>query len=183
MERIIESFYKYSKPRNLGLAIIASGLIVSIMGFLTQILVYGVYGNADMPDTRFGYSYAEIIEAFHILGPDGLIVWLQVHMLDFLFPIAYSSALVFGLAMELRALLQDRTILRYLIFIPIVAAIADYIENILIASQALVYPNLSETIISIASFITTMKWILLYLAFALVLVLILILIYKRLSKE
>ncbi|MHA2187050.1 MAG: hypothetical protein ACW99V_02295, partial [Candidatus Thorarchaeota archaeon] len=82
-----------------------------------------------------------------------------------------------------RALLQDRTILRYLIFIPIVAAIADYIENILIASQALVYPNLSETIISIASFITTMKWILLYLAFALVLVLILILIYKRLSKE
>jgi hypothetical protein len=153
------------------------------MGYLTQTLVYSIYGVAHMPDTRFWYTVAEISEAFDILGTTGLHVWLQVHLLDFLFPIGYSFSLAFGLAMEVRTTYPERIALRQIVLIPIVAGLLDYAENLIIASQILVYPNLSGLVISMASLVTAAKWTILYLAFVLVLVLLLAAIFQRFRKE
>jgi len=179
MERATNALYRLATLRNLMLAILLSAVSVSIMGYLTQTLVYGVYGVADMPDTMFWYTINEITEAFNILGPEGLQTWLQVHMLDLIFPIGYSLSLVFGLALVIKAgaLMTDKV--RNLVWLPIFAAVADYIENGLVASQAVSYPNLSELIISISSLVTAFKWTLLYLAFAMVFILLIVAIYVR----
>jgi len=153
------------------------------MGYLTQTLVYSLYGVAQMPDTRFWYTVTEISETFDILGTGGLQVWLQVHLLDFLFPIGYSFSLAFGLAMELRATYPEKTALRQVVLIPIIAGLLDYAENLIIASQILVYPDLSGLVISMASLVTAAKWTMLYLAFVLVLVLLLAAIFQRFRKE
>ncbi len=67
-------------------AIILSITSVSIMGYLTQTMVYDIYGEADMQDIRIIYGPLEIQEAFDILGNDGLNALVQMRPRDFIFP-------------------------------------------------------------------------------------------------
>jgi hypothetical protein len=149
------------------------------MGALTQMLVYDVYGDANMPDTNFGYTFADIQGAFDTLGSDGLQMWLQVHLLDLIFPLTYAFSMTFGILMELRDAIPEKKNLRFLALLPILAAIADYIENTLIATQATSYPILSEAVISVASAVTITKWLLLYAGFAIIFLLLILVIIMR----
>ncbi|MHA2072763.1 MAG: hypothetical protein ACW985_13380, partial [Candidatus Thorarchaeota archaeon] len=83
MDRIVLFVDNHSTARNLILTIISSAIVVTIMGITTQSLVYDIYGDVTMPDTRFAYSYSEILEVFNTLGSEGLGVWLLAHSLDF----------------------------------------------------------------------------------------------------
>jgi hypothetical protein len=150
-----------------------------VMAMLTQTWVYDVYGDVTMPDTRFTYSINEITDVFNTLGQDGLNVWAQAHMLDFLFPLTYMFAIAFGLNMEIRRLFPDRKA-KLLVLIPLFAGIADYVENILVLTQIAAYPTLSEVVIMIASAVTTLKWILLGLGFVIIFVLIPVVVYRKL---
>ncbi|MBD3406746.1 MAG: hypothetical protein GF411_11585 [Candidatus Lokiarchaeota archaeon] len=174
---------KWSTWRNLVLMIVISAVSVIMMGFLTQTLVYDVYGEASMPDTQFTYTYDEILEAFNILGAQGLQIWSQVHLLDTIFPIGYSFALVFGLGLGLRATYPEKETLRVLTLFPLIAALFDYLENALIASQIGVYPNLSIEVIAISSVVTSIKWILLYSTFAVVFILMIIWIIQKIAIQ
>lgn len=183
MEKLTNALDKHATLRNLALAIVVCIVVIAIMGYATETLVYTVFGDTTMPDTRLWYSYGEILSAFIILGPEGLQIWSQVHLLDLLLPLAYSFSLVFGILMELRVVLPDRRNLRQLGLLPLLAAIADYLENTLIASQIAAYPNLSEPVIEVASVVTTTKWVLLGTSFAIVFFLLMLLIYNRAAKK
>ncbi|MHA1638512.1 MAG: hypothetical protein ACTSUB_10925 [Candidatus Thorarchaeota archaeon] len=174
---------RLSTPRNLILAIIVSAVSIALLVSLTQTLVYDIYGEAAMPDLMLGYSYNDIMATFDSLGTDGLNAWLLAHAWDALFPVGYTLALVFGMTMLMRNTFPDRKRERVIVLIPIIAAIADYIENILIASQAISYPIVSEQIIAIASVVTIVKWLLLYVVFAIVFILLLIFIFKRIKRR
>jgi len=182
LERLANRLDKISNTRNLILTIITSVLVVAVMGYLTQTLVYDVYGEANMPDTNFGYGYDDLKDAFDTLGMEGLQVWSQVHLLDLLFPLGYSFALVIGITMELNSLYPDDKRLRVISIVPLFAAMADYLENAIIASQIAVYPNLSPAIVAIASLVTITKWVLLGFGFGIVLLLLFVWIGKRLAK-
>ncbi|NHJ13573.1 MAG: hypothetical protein EAX95_07840 [Candidatus Thorarchaeota archaeon] len=183
MEKLTAALDRYATVRNLALAILASIVVIAIMGYATETFVYSVYGEATMPDTRFWYTYGEILSAFSALGPDGLQLWSQIHLLDLLFPLAYSFSLVFGTLMELRKAVPERPSLRKLSLLPLLAAVADYLENTIVASQIAVYPNLSEPVVALASFVTATKWLLLGISFALVLALLVVLAYQRFTKK
>jgi hypothetical protein len=180
--KLLEAIDNQSKLRNLVVMIVSSFVVVMIMAMLTQTLVYDIYGDVTMPDTRFTYTITEITAAFNTLGQAGLNVWVQAHMLDFLFPLTYMFAMAFGLNMELRRLISGNSKAKLLVLIPLMAGIADYIENILILTQIAAYPNLSGVVITIASAITSMKWILLGLGFLIIFLLIPAVAYRRLSK-
>ncbi|MFW9979592.1 MAG: hypothetical protein ACFFEJ_16030 [Candidatus Thorarchaeota archaeon] len=179
MDRLMKALDRISTPRNLVIAIVSAIVVVSLMGTLTQTFVYGVYGDANMPDTNFGYTFAQIQEAFDTLGSEGLQIWLQVHLLDLLFPLTYAFSMVFGILMELRASIPERKNLRLLALLPIGGAFADYIENTLIASQAYAYPALSESVIAIASLVTISKWLLLYAGFIVIFLLLILVIIQK----
>jgi hypothetical protein len=178
--RILESIDRMSTLRNLVVMILTSFIVVMVMAMLTQTLVYDVYGDVTMPDTRITYSPNEITDVFNTLGQEGLNVWAQAHMLDFLFPLTYMFAIAFGLNMEIRRLSFDSSNAKKLVLIPLLAGIADYVENILVLTQIAAYPNLSEIVIMIASAITTLKWILLGLGFLIIFVFIPLIVYRRL---
>jgi hypothetical protein len=180
--RIVQKLDKLARARNLILAIISSVVIVSVMGYATQTLVYDVYGDVTMPDTRLSYTYDEIVQVFDTLGPEGLRIWSQVHLLDLLFPIAYCFSMVFGITVVARKAFPDRWDVRKLAVLPILGAAADYLENTLVASQVAVYPSLSEPIIVVASLVTTAKWVLIIMGFAVVFVLLVAFIYQT-SRE
>ncbi|MCK5239170.1 MAG: hypothetical protein KAR33_06460 [Candidatus Thorarchaeota archaeon] len=182
MDRVLKALDRISTGRNLILSIIASAIVVITMAMLTQTLVYDVYGDALMPDTNFGYTFTEIQTAFDTLGQEGLQVWLQVHLLDLIFPLTYAFAMLFGIILELRAAFPEMQKLKLLVILPLGGAISDYIENALIATQAISYPNLSASVIALASAVTITKWILLYIGFAVIFLLIPLIFYRKFKK-
>lgn len=181
MEKALNFIDSNSSPRNLLLGILASIIIIAIMGYATQTLVYEVYGDFTMPDTRFGYSFTEIQTAFNALGIEGLRVWALAHSPDFLFPLAYSFAMMFGIILELNKLEKNIDPFRKLVFLPLAGGIADYIENTLILSQIATFPNLSNLVIVIASVVTLMKWFFLAIGFVVIFVLLILVVYKKVT--
>ena len=159
--------------------IVSSFAVVMIMAMLTQIWVYDVYADVTMPDTRFSYSINEISDVFNTLGQEGLYVWAQAHMLDFLFPLTYMFALAFGINMELRNSYPDSSRMKLLVLFPLFGGIMDYVENILVLTQIASYPSLSGPVIIIASTITSLKWILLGISFVIVFALIPLVLYRK----
>ena len=159
--------------------IVSSFVVVMIMAMLTQIWVYDVYADVTMPDTRFSYSINEISDVFNTLGQEGLYVWAQAHMLDFLFPLTYMFALAFGINMELRTSYPDSSRMKLLVLFPLFGGIMDYVENILVLTQIASYPSLSGPVIIIASTITSLKWILLGISFVIVFALIPLVLYRK----
>ena len=179
---ILDFIEKQSSLRNLILMIVSSFVVVMVMAMLTQMLVYDVYGDVTMPDTRFAYTITEITDVFNTLGQAGLNAWVWAHMLDFLFPLTYMFAMSFGMNMEIQRLnLDGRT--KLLVLIPLLGGLADYIENILVLTQIAAYPSLSEFVIVIASAITTLKWVLLGIGFGVIFALIPLLVYQRFSSK
>ena len=162
--------------------IVSSFVVVMVMAMLTQTLVYDVYGEVTMPDTRFTYTITEITEAFNTLGQAGLNAWVWAHMLDFLFPLTYMLAMAFGLNMEIRRLNLDG-MAKLLVLIPLLGGLADYIENILVITQIVAYPSLSELVIATASVITSLKWILLGIGFVAIFAMIPLLVYRRINRS
>ena len=172
---------KWSTPRNLLLSLIATVVIISMLNYYLQVLVYDVYGNYIMPDTRFCYTFEEIQAVFDGLGSQGLQVWSTVHLLDYFFPLVYMLAMVFAIGLELKKL---NIFERYdkVLLLPILGCIADYTENILVQSQVFAFPNISAIVINVASYVTLIKWAFLTLGFVVIILLILLIIYQRISK-
>lgn len=180
---LIDILERWSTTRNLLLSIIGSIVIIALMGYGLQVLVYNVYGNYTMPDTRFGYSFEEIQVVFDGLGLEGLQAWTMVHLLDYLFPLVYSFAMVFALGIQLTKLNLTSQNVKRVLLLPILGCIADYIENILVQTQVIAYPNISELVINLASYATIIKWILLALGFVTIMLLSLLVIYQRFSTK
>ncbi|TFG31656.1 hypothetical protein EU528_05595 [Candidatus Thorarchaeota archaeon] len=184
---MFDAIERRSELRNLLLGILASVIIIAVMSFATQTLVYEVYGEFTMPDTRFGYTFTEIQTAFNAIGIEGLRVWAIAHSPDFLFPLAYTFSMMFGIMLELKRLGRSSGHLRKLVLLPLAAGLADYIENTLILSQIAVFPNLSEIVIIIANLVTLLKWAFLIIGFVVIFALLVVIVINsissRLSKE
>lgn len=183
MMRMITALEKHSNIRNLVLAIIASAATILAMSYGTKVLVYDIYGEFTMPDTRIAYTITELEAILSSIDSEGLIIWSQIHLLDYIFPLTYFLALAFGILLELRTAYPERGKLKLLLLLPLVGCLTDYLENIFVLSQILSYPNLSEPIIILASAFTTIKWVSLALSFVIILGLLLVILYKRIASR
>ncbi len=179
MEKMISAVDRKSSMRNLALFTILSLGLMLVMFYMTQILVYDIYGEFVMPDLRLAYSLLDLQTVFSLVGQEGMIVWAQVHLLDYMLPVIYSLAIAFGIMIGLRGTYPERSSLTKLISIPFLGCAMDYLENLLILSQILSYPNLSESVIVLASAFTTVKWISMALGFILIGGLLITILYKK----
>jgi len=183
MRKLTDALDRMATVRSFITAIVISAVSVAVMGFGTRTYVYDVFGDVTMPDTRLWYSYDHLLSAFSTLGPEGLQVWSQIHLLDLVFPLGYGFSLTFGILMELRRAYPENSRVKKLCLLPLIAVLADFIENTIIASQIASYPSLSQPIIAVASFVTTTKWAILGMSFAIVFLLLLAVGYKSVSKK
>ncbi|MFW9958985.1 MAG: hypothetical protein ACFFCT_13020 [Candidatus Odinarchaeota archaeon] len=183
MMRMITALEKHSNIRNLVFVIIASAVTIAAMSYGTKVLVYDIYGEFTMPDTRIAYTMAELEAILSSIDSEGLIIWSQIHLLDYIFPLTYFFALAFGIMLELRTAYPKRGKMKLLLLLPLIGCLTDYLENIFVLSQVLAYPNLSEPIIILASAFTTIKWISLALSFIVIFGLILVILYNRITSR
>ena len=117
-------------------------------------------GESKLPDTMFyGYSFTTLFELLKNYGENGRLIYLGFQGKDFVYPLIYSTLLA-GLLMRSKL----PKVLSFWIFIPWVAAIFDYAENLIIRNQVLNFPDLNADWISIASVFTVSKWSLVFIS-------------------
>ena len=121
-------------------------------------------GGMGIPDARMFYTWPQLQNMFRLYGPKGREMYLRLQWVDMVYPLIYSTLLA-----SLLYLVYKKTRLENMIFVPFVAALFDYAENILLRISILSFPNMQEGIVRTAGPVTFFKWLLVFFAFFLLL--------------
>ena len=164
-------------------------LVFLIIALVTFVLIGAVAmammdqsGILAFLDMRFFYTFDDVTEYLTALGETGRTYFIYQKIIDSFFPIGYGL----GIALALGYIFRMRDIKspwHSIILIPIIAAIFDYLENILLTTQIVSFPNISEVIVSIAAIITLIKWIFLLSSIVLLFVAVLIFVVKKRTPD
>ena len=112
-------------------------------------------------DLHFSYSPDRVYEHLTMLGPDGRTAYTGWALTsDLAFPVIYSLTLSVALMLVLRELSLPASRLRYRSLLPFLTVILDWCENLSLVWATYVFPERVDSIASLASSFTSLKWIL-----------------------
>lgn len=140
-------------------------------------------GNADSPDTSFIYTADDIYKMANSYGEDGRKAYLVMRFtFDLVWPIVY---LFFMLAVLINLLknYEEKKRIRNLIYVPILGAVFDYLENIFAAVTVGRFPQKTPIVAEMTPIFTFIKWILLGIGFTAIFILIIVNIYKIIKNR
>ena len=96
-----------------------------------------------------GYNQEYVNELFRALGENGREIYLTNQIpVDMVYPLLFGLTYSLLLAYFLKKLNKLKSPFTYLCLLPIIAGIADYLENIGIIIMLNSYPDLTETIVN-----------------------------------
>lgn len=179
--RIVEVIEKRASARNIMawfLVAIVTGAIM-LLGIVPR--VDAIIGEVGLLDTRLFYTFDEVTVLFGALGQEGFILYTYQKIVDMVFPLGYALPMAMIQALLNKRAFVDDTKAKNLIFLPLLGMLLDYAENILIATQIVSYPALSQPVVLMASIATLLKWVALGLSFICLLGVLLIWLLKRRS--
>ena len=159
MEKLIRLLQKYGTGKVVSLL-----LIVTMAVYLTMLLYTIPAVIAFAPDMMLfdllptGYTPEYAASLLAALGAEGRATYLTLQLpLDFLYPglfaITYSLLLTWLFS---KAAVADSKIF-YFSLVPILTGLFDYIENGFIVLLLRSYPDISSSIVELASFFTLLK--------------------------
>ncbi|MFI1743384.1 hypothetical protein [Thalassobellus sediminis] len=137
----------------------------------------------DMMPTGYDLNY--VSELFNLLGEIGRQTYLTNQIpVDMIYPLLFGLTYCLLLAYFLKKLNKLNTPFIYLCLIPIIAGIADYLENFGIITMLNSYPELKANIVSVTNMFSVIKSISTSLFFiALIVILIMLGIKKIITKN
>ena len=136
----------------------------------------------DMMPTGYDLNY--VSELFTSLGENGRLTYLTNQIpVDMIYPLLFglSYCLLLGYLLKKMNKLNSRYI--YLCLIPIIAGIADYLENIGIITMLKNYPELTEFVVKITSSFSLIKSISTSAFFIVLIVMLIILGIKFMKRN
>ncbi len=168
------------------LELISTNRILWINGLLSLLFIAVIipYATSDIEilDLREnGYDHAEVMAAMEAYGADGRIQYIWSTLtLDTLFPLSFCS-LCAGL------IYRFTPILKQLAYLPLIALLIDYGENIQIITMLSQFPNIGTAQAEWASLTTQTKFIIgptsIFLALAASVWTAIMVIYRRTPNE
>jgi hypothetical protein len=136
----------------------------------------------DMMPTGYDLNY--VSELFKSLGVIGRETYLTNQLpVDMIYPLLFGLTYSLLLAYFLKKLKKLKSPYSYLCLIPIVAGIADYLENIGIITMLNNYPNLTATSVNLTNIFSLIKSISTSVFFIVLIVILLILGIKFLGRN
>ena len=114
-----------------------------------------VSGGKGIPDLM-SYDLHKLQDLFAAYGPQGIEIYKNLQLLDFLYPLIYA-ALLLGLLVRLKLPNSFKVLYSY----PFVIIFFDYSENLIIRHLINLYPNLTEAqshLAKLGNFCTLLKW-------------------------
>ncbi len=159
MKRIKEIVNKNLTGKKVLLLFVLTNLIYAIMLKVT-IPKTMTFSNGmkllDMMPT--GYDSEYVNSLFETLGVNGREVYLYNQIpVDMIYPFLFGISYCLLIAYLLKKLNKLNSIFFYLCFLPIIAGIADYLENFGIINMLNNYPNLSQTSMDVTNVFSIVK--------------------------
>ena len=159
MHRFIDKMVGVASGRNVLIFFIPSLAVYLLMILHT---IPGVESYA--PEMKIfdlspsGYSYDYAVKLLSALGNDGRKEYLSRQLpLDFIYPALFSISSFLMLAWLFLKRNDKGSRIFYLCFVPIVAGIFDYLENIQIVLMILNYPDITKAQVILSSAFTMVK--------------------------
>lgn len=168
--------------------------------FILTNLVYAIMLLITIPNTmRFangmklldmmptGYDFDYVNKLFSALGDNGRETYLTSQIpLDMLYPLLFGISYCLVMAYFLKKLNKLNTSFIYLCLLPIIAGIADYIENIGFIIMLKNYPDFTQTTVKVTSIFSVIKSIstsVFFITLVIILILVGIKFFKKLIKR
>ncbi len=106
----------------------------------------------------FGYSFDYASELLDTLGVEGRNLYLSTQLpLDFIYPGLFSITYSLLLVWLFGKTFNENSKIYYLAFVPVLAGIFDYVENVFIIKMINSFPDLQITTVKVASLFTILK--------------------------
>ena len=126
-----------------------------------------------------GYNKNYVNELFRTLGENGRVIYLTNQIpVDMVYPLLFGLTYTLILAYFLKKLNKLKSPFTYLCLLPIIAGIADYMENIGIITMLNSYPNLTEITVNTTNIFSVIKSTSTSIFFIALIVILLILVMK-----
>ncbi len=148
----------------------ATGKIISVLFALTMVvyismLTYSIPAvSAFAPEfpifdlSPLGYSFNYANELLNSLGVDGRNLYLSTQLpLDFIYPGLFSITYSLLLLWLFSKTISTNSKVNYFSFVPFLAGIFDYVENVFIIKMISSFPDLQVTTVKVASVFTILK--------------------------
>lgn len=146
-----------------------------------------ITGGVNILDFEYAYSTVEAYKILAGLGEVGRGFYLsRILPMDFVFPLSYMLFYLSALLFLLKNLNIKNTHVHLIAFIPVLAAISDFIENVMIILMLNAYPEQLNAVSIAASIFATVKMLFIVLIIGSITLLALInifLILKTLIKD
>ena len=142
-------------------------ILIGILWVFTNILFHfgpwgmneleKVSGGKGIPDLMTEYDLDTLYQLFTAYGDEGIRIYKNLQIIDFVYPLIYGSLLL-GLLVRL----QINMYLKFLLSFPFAIVFFDYSENLIIRHLINKFPDISEKadghLANLASLCTTIKW-------------------------
>ena len=150
MNRVIKTLEKNISGKKVLVLFILTNVVYLFMLFVTIPKTMGFSNGLKLLDMLpTGYNQEYVNELFRTLGENGRETYLTNQIpVDMIYPLLFGLTYSLLLGYFLKKLNKLKSPFIYLCLLPIIAGIADYLENIGIITMLNSYPDLTETIVN-----------------------------------
>lgn len=155
------------------LALVFTVLMVAFMGWVLpdqSAKAEAVANGAGSPDTSFIYSPDTLFEFAETYGEAGRQAYIRARWtFDLVFPMVYGGFLITASGWLLEKSTSPESKLRWLILVPLLGVVLDYLENTAATLVMGAYPTRLGWVAFLASGFTLIKWVFVYGGFVVLL--------------
>ena len=159
MSRFVKFLEKNTSGKKILGLFILTNVVYLFMLFVTIPKTMGFSNGMKLLDMLpTGYNRDYVNELFRTLGENGREIYLTNQLpVDMIYPLLFGLTYSLLLAYFLKKLNELKSPFTYLCLLPIIAGIADYLENIGIITMLNSYPDLTETTVNAANTFSVIK--------------------------
>lgn len=158
--RTIQSIvHQYATGKNIIVLFLLTQTLYFVMIAYTIPQVTKHTNNMDIFDMRpQGYSVTYAQELLDSLGDSGRTVYLTRQLpLDFIYPALFMATYTLLLSYVFKRAFATDSFVHVFVFVPILAGIFDYLENIAVIVMLTMYPDFSRTMALVSSAFSIIK--------------------------
>lgn len=160
MIKLLQEFiYRESKGKTVLILFILTNLVYVFMLMVTIPKVMEFSGGMKLLDMMpAGYDTEYVNSLFTTLGVEGRFAYLNNQIpVDMIYPLLFGISYCFLFAWFLKRIHSFKSAFFYICFLPVIAGISDYIENIGIINMLKQYPDFSIEMVSITNTFSMLK--------------------------
>lgn len=147
------------KGRTIFLSFIFTTTIYAVMLMVTIPKLMAFSGGKKIIDMMpGGYNAGFVVDLLDSLGEEGRSFYLTRQLpLDFIYPAAFAVTYALVFLFLLRKINRQDSVSKFIALLPVIAGLADYLENIIIIAMLKTYPDISERLVQFSSSVSIVK--------------------------